>query len=403
MKISVFTPSHDTRWLGDAYRSLLVQDYDDWEWVILLNGKRQLPVDPEIARDRRVRLVNGPDHPNIGLLKLNACNYCQGDAFLELDHDDLLVPRTLGKVVRAIEEGAGFVYSDVAVFDDETKRPWGYPERTGWDKYWLRVYGKPFIATRCFELTPRSLCEVYYAPDHVRCWTRETYYKAGAHDPDILVGDDHDLMCRTYLTGTRFTKIDGCGYLYRYRKDNTTHQRADKIKQQVTRNRRRYLRPLIRQWCARHNHPVMDLGDVLRKGWWQPDKGRWPADDNELGWVTGMEVLQFLPPHQQVPTMNFIYESLIPGGYASFVVPSENGRYASQDPRHLTRFNLNSFLYYCDRDFASRNPDITARFQPVEMCEELPADPKLRVLDMKVLHVDLCALKGQRQPGRQLI
>jgi glycosyltransferase involved in cell wall biosynthesis len=38
-KVSVFTPSHDTRYLPEVYRSLQEQSYSDWEWIVLLNGK----------------------------------------------------------------------------------------------------------------------------------------------------------------------------------------------------------------------------------------------------------------------------------------------------------------------------------------------------------------------------
>ena len=37
MLISVFTPSHDSRFLGDAYESLVSQSLPDWEWIVLLN------------------------------------------------------------------------------------------------------------------------------------------------------------------------------------------------------------------------------------------------------------------------------------------------------------------------------------------------------------------------------
>src|SRR5262252_4978259 len=36
--ISVFTPSHDPRWLDEALYSVLGQTHQDWEWIVLLNG-----------------------------------------------------------------------------------------------------------------------------------------------------------------------------------------------------------------------------------------------------------------------------------------------------------------------------------------------------------------------------
>ena len=39
MDISVFTPSHDSRYLSDCYRSLVSQSYTDWEWVVVLESR----------------------------------------------------------------------------------------------------------------------------------------------------------------------------------------------------------------------------------------------------------------------------------------------------------------------------------------------------------------------------
>ena len=53
-KVSVFTPSHDTRYLPEAYRSLQEQSYPDWEWIVLLNGKASTWSPP--ATDSRVKI-----------------------------------------------------------------------------------------------------------------------------------------------------------------------------------------------------------------------------------------------------------------------------------------------------------------------------------------------------------
>ena len=48
MRVSVFTPSHDPRYLNDAYESLAKQSVADWEWIVLLNkGARWTPPDED--------------------------------------------------------------------------------------------------------------------------------------------------------------------------------------------------------------------------------------------------------------------------------------------------------------------------------------------------------------------
>ena len=68
---------------------------------------------------------------------------------------------------------------------------------------------------QAFEVTPSSLSLIFYAPNHVRIWSRDTYDKAGGHDEGMTVGDDHELLCRTYLTGARMVRIPEVLYLYR--------------------------------------------------------------------------------------------------------------------------------------------------------------------------------------------
>jgi len=115
MKFSIFTPTHKPDYLMETYQSLGRQTLDDWEWVIVPNGKGVV-IPESIARDSRVRIIPAPDEmaeKGIGALKLFACNHCMGEYLLELDHDDLLTPDAL-KVINkaALETGAGFLYSD---------------------------------------------------------------------------------------------------------------------------------------------------------------------------------------------------------------------------------------------------------------------------------------------------
>src|SRR6266699_1371062 len=135
MLASVFTPTHDATWLLDTYRSLLAQKYSDWEWVLVPNGSVQVP--SEISADARVRICPAPPgiKPGVGALKRFACSQCRGDLFVELDHDDLLVPQSLELLVQAAtEHQAGFLYSDFVNFlPDGSSRTYG--SDYGWETY----------------------------------------------------------------------------------------------------------------------------------------------------------------------------------------------------------------------------------------------------------------------------
>ena len=223
MKISIFTPTHKPDYLVEAHASLVAQSLADWEWILVPNGPAfQIP--QPIRADRRVRLVAAPDwiaRLGVGTLKRFACEQCKGDVFVELDHDDVLHSSTLGKIAAAVAGGAGFVYSDFANFHaDGTCEI--YDKAYGWESYAIAHDGRSHIAMRAFEADASSLHLIFFAPNHVRAWTRDAYRRAAGHDSTLAVADDHDLVCRTYLAGVEFKHITECLYLYRLQPDGRT-------------------------------------------------------------------------------------------------------------------------------------------------------------------------------------
>ena len=59
MLISIFTPTNDTRYLGEVYDSLREQDDVSWEWVIVPNGDVG-SISDSILADDRVRVCPAP-------------------------------------------------------------------------------------------------------------------------------------------------------------------------------------------------------------------------------------------------------------------------------------------------------------------------------------------------------
>ena len=78
MLLSLFTPTHEPKWLPETYNSLLRQSYQDWQWVIVPNGTCG-PIAEHIRADPRVKLVQGGEQlTNVGALKRLACDNCDG-------------------------------------------------------------------------------------------------------------------------------------------------------------------------------------------------------------------------------------------------------------------------------------------------------------------------------------
>lgn len=414
VKFTVFTPTNDPTWLGECYQSLIKQTHDNWEWVLVPNGFDPSLIPQAIVSDNRVRIFPS-DHTRIGALKNFACTKALGDILVELDHDDILVSWAMESMAKRHEaEGPAFHYSDFAVFF-----PNGSPEIYGsghnWKTYDFTYEGKPYVAHRCFPHLPSAISQVYYAPNHVRAWHRDVYKTAGGHDASMEVGDDHELICRTYLSGAKFIHHAECLYLYRRvldaKKNNSFVKKGEDIVRIQNNTYNKYLHRLCEEWCRRENLLMIDLGGApkSRKGYQSLDSkdadiihavgdGPLPFKDNSVGILRAHDFLQRIPKDRFIDCMNDFYRVLAPAGWILSATPSSDGRAAIQDPRNINYINQNSFWYYTDRSFSKFVPEITCRFQAARLWTDAPTEFH-KTNQMLYVFADLCALKGQHQPG----
>lgn len=405
MKLSVFTPTHNPKYLAETYQSLKLQDIQDWEWVIVVNGEdTRLP--SFTSADSRIRIIDDcKSLYNIGAIKRRAVGACTGDVFIELDHDDVLVPKVALTAIRnKFLEGADFVYSDTALFRyaDGAKQnfqPHIFDTRYGWQNYPITVYGTKLQASRCFDISPRSLAEIYFCPDHVRCWSRKAYYESGGHNPELSVCDDHELMIKTYLAGFKFAHTGGCHYLYRLHQNNTVNARNKQIQEITAKLKERHLPTLINRWLINHDLHNLDIAELKKTGW------KWEYalqgfGENNFGHIYCDNELQALEGWQVTEFLNEAYRALVPGGYLTIIVPdavSGAGYINVNWKSHFSRF---SFLPYTDREHTY--PEVRCRFQEVN-CSAVYKSTTQHRQGIKYWKFELVALKGQRHPGLQLI
>lgn len=448
MKISVFTPSHNPKHLAECWRSLKNQDFTGaFEWVIVPNGERTHEVAAEVRRLKEdpdgprgdVRICVFPDSGepvSIGALKKFACSQATGDVLLELDHDDVLTTDCLSEVAWAVSDPARklFVYSNdvtLNVRDENGARKTEsvvYSPHYGWGD---PVPFGPYRANRNFPVTPGSLAEIYYAPDHVRAWTRAAYDAAGGHDAAFPVCDDHDLMVRTYLAGAQFVGIEKPLYIHRLFGDNTSEARVSEIRRRTHAVRDANLHKLVAEWCRRSSLPMLDLG-----GYHNCPEGFLPVDSNpkvaglrggihadvvaeavrfnpksatffngavgrnSVGCIRAFDFLEHVPMPDVPHVMNMLYEMLVPGGYLLTHTPAvcdddgRAGRGAYQDPTHVSFWSSNTFWYYTDREYAKYDERIACRFGVVRMANGYPS-PFHRDHLIPYVTADLCALKPE--------
>ena len=375
MKISLFTPSHDSSWLPEIYKCLQEQKHTDWEWVIVLNNGAEAITFPD---DRvKVSTIDGIDKW-VGPLKALACEKCTGDILLEMDHDDLLMPDALEEVAKAFaDEEVGFVYSNsIHSWKDpadgvDFKKVMRFDECYGWKYRVVNYNGHELDEHISFEPNPDSISKIWFAPNHLRAFRKDLYYRVGGYNKQMRVLDDLDLICRMYCE-TKFKHIDKGLYIYRVHGENTWIKYCQEIQDNVFRIHDQYANALADKWAENNGLKKVELGGRMaaKDGYLTVDlkdadvvcdlNGRWPFEDSSVGVIRAIDTIEHLidPTH----TMKELYRVLAPGGWAFIQVPSTDGRGAFQDPTHVSFWNENSFFYYT-KEFFNKYIDCPVRFQ----------------------------------------
>lgn len=375
MYFSVITPSHDPRFLNEAWASLQQQTFTDFEWVVALNnGASWSPPSP----DPRIRVVRLPvDAEGVGAIKRLAFFRGQGRVLVELDHDDLLTPNCLQRLHESFEDAEpDFIYSNNAKLGEFTP----YNPAYGWRHRAFPHDGRSLVEMHSFPPSARTFSTIWFAPDHVRAWRRDFYHRIGGHDPSLQVLDDHDLLIRTYLRG-RCRHLDECLYIYRITGGNTWIKRNTEIQSGTISLMRSSMERLALRQANVNGLPALDLGS----GAWgapgftsvdlhgTPDvradlTGMWPWQNGSVGAIRAHDLVEHLPD-----TVHFFTEAhrvLAPGGWLLLLFPSATGKGAFRDPTHV-RYLVDQTVWYFTRPEYSRFIGLEPLFSEglLEECE----------------------------------
>lgn len=411
--ISVFTPLTATGnpYIEAAYETLKTQTVTDWEWIVLENHGGELP--KKIRKDKRITLYGDTKLEGIGALKRRCCELSRGEILFELDHDDLLHEDALLEAKKAIARGADFAVSDFAEFHDGSWAPNVYRADCGWTSYPVTFQGHELLAQPNPPITPQNLRRVEWAPNHLRAWRTDAYWKIGGHNAALPVIDDHDLIVRGYLAGLKYVHIPKCLYFYRVHQKQTVTQKNQLIQEltqkiydenifalaekfsndgrfiaatgyaQTQPNTYAPLRKL--DLCGgidtyKDYEPIdkttgydLDLSWALRQPKYSgPSQPTQSIEDNSVGVIRAFDAIEHL--RSPIHTMNEAYRVLAPGGFLFISVPSTDGRGAFQDPTHVSFWTENSFWYYTRSSHSRYIPDFKGRFQVAKLRSYFPGD-----------------------------
>jgi glycosyltransferase involved in cell wall biosynthesis len=409
VRVSVFTPSHDTRYLGAAYESLRDQSFPDWEWIVLLN--RKAPPWKPPAEDERVKVSRAPAGARgVGALKRAACERATGEILVELDHDDRLSRGCLAAVVDALQRpSAVFAYSDFAQIDPDGSANFErFDQSFGWVYTQGTIDGSTYERCHALAPTPHNLAYIWYAPNHVRAFRRSTYEEVGGYDKGLEYLDDQELMSRLYMAGD-FTQIKRCLYFQRVHAESTQREQRINaaIQEQTVVYYRQFIEDLSLAWakrqglrCLRLRTPLW-IGDDPDERYEdlvvKPEEPRIDAEPDSVAVIKAYDVLQRMP--RRTAFFNEIYRVLVHAGLVLTQTPSTDGRGAFQDPSQTAFYNENSFMYFTQSELHAAIPELAARLQVSHLRTFYPTDVH-QEMDIPYVQANLLAVKdGPRQGG----
>ena len=145
--ISIITPLYNTpqNFLEELLISVQEQTYSNWE-LCLADGSdeehRYVQECCEKYAQKDVRIKYRKLEKNEGIVgNTNQClKFATGDYIGLLDHDDLLHPVALYEVVREIQDGADFIYTDEMKFKDDVRNSTDIVCKSGYGKDELRSH-----------------------------------------------------------------------------------------------------------------------------------------------------------------------------------------------------------------------------------------------------------------------
>lgn len=404
---SLITPTHGTPYLDELYESIIAQTYENWEWILYLNGDAsQEMLSDVIKSDSRVKIFEDRSgNSNVGYLKNVAFHTGTGDVLVEVDHDDILTPDCLFELNEEFQNpDIGFVYSDDATYHMQNAFV-PYSPYYGWTHGMYEWRDMQIHHMHSFDATSRSLAFIWYAPDHVRAWRSDVYRSIGGHNVDLSILDDQELMVRTYLV-TKFAHIPKVLYVYRITGANTWLERNAAIQTGTVQLFHQYAQQLAERDADLNGLLKIDLGGGLnpRPGYMTIDiegsdiiadlNNGIPLPDNSVGVINASHVLEHI--RDPLKSMSEIHRVLVDGGWAFIDVPSTDGRGAWMDPTHVSYWNENSFLYYTKREQASYIRNDKIKFQSFR-CETHFPNNWYREKQIPVVSAWLCAIKSNEK------
>ena len=131
-KISIIMASYNyAHFIGEAIESVINQTYKNWELIIIDDAStdNSLEVIEEyVQKDSRIKLLINEKNLGLAGTLQKGIESATGNWIAFLESDDVFFQNSLEEKVKAINSGAGIIYTDLELFGDEKSfcKYWNY-------------------------------------------------------------------------------------------------------------------------------------------------------------------------------------------------------------------------------------------------------------------------------------
>jgi glycosyltransferase involved in cell wall biosynthesis len=172
----VMTVYNDLRFLDEAIDSILKQDFDDFELIVVDDGTGETERFRQIEdRDPRIRVIALPINTGTAVAANRGIEAARADIIARLDADDIAEPGHIGRLVAALREepNLGLVGSSCMLVDEAGQPIRVQPmPKSDVEIRWTILFYNPFyhstVAYRrsCFEAAGRYKVDELISQDH---------------------------------------------------------------------------------------------------------------------------------------------------------------------------------------------------------------------------------------------
>jgi GT2 family glycosyltransferase len=176
-KVFVVTPSfNQALYLRETIESVLAQDYDNLDYLVMDGGSTDGSVDILRSYGDRVRWVSGPDGGQAAAIA-RAWSETDADIVAWLNSDDTYLPEAVSKAVAFLESSpdAAMLYGEAWHTDASGRRLYPYP---------TKPFDRDALAAECFICQPATFIR------------RDVFKIVRMPDPELRYCMDYDLWIR---------------------------------------------------------------------------------------------------------------------------------------------------------------------------------------------------------------